>query len=415
MIACLILVIVGFPLSRAVDRSAPLLRAIALGFLLATGLMTIVMLIVPWNPGFIIIAMALLSALSCFAKLQFPHRERLSPIALITLLMLIGYARYATSAPAWEVDFVADWGLKARVFFEHGGIDWSFLTNHWYRWSRQEYPPLVPFVYDFGSLLAGGWDDRGPSVFYAFVVGASLIIVQSLLTDEFESPHVAALATLAIAPLVATPWIGIGDTAFLAFAFGALVLIRRGGDSSLAGALLLGIAALTKNEGYALIIATVIAVAITRGWRTAARLWPAIAVALPWIALRASHHVMNELAAGDVAARFAQNARQWTEIIRLIGAHTTGKPLLWLGVVLSIACAARRWIERERLLLLIVALQMLAYVAAYLITPFGLEWHIRWSWDRIIWHIQLPVVFVAIVTAVPLALTRRPASAEPTP
>ena len=408
MIACLFLALAGFPISRAVDRDAPLLRAIAEGFLLGTGLMTLVMLVVPWNRIAIVVVIAMVSA--AFIRRTTIRIERVSPLALITLAMLIGYARYATAAPAWEVDFVADWGLKARVFFEHGGIDWAFLTNHWYQWSRQEYPPLVPFVYDFASLIGGTWDDRSPSIFYFFAVAATIVIIQSLLTDEFESPHVAAVAALAMAPLIATPWIGIGDTALIAFAVSGLLLIRRG--SLTAGALLLGCAMLAKNEGYAITIATIVAIAITRGLRDALRLWPAVAAGAPWLIVRSLHHVGAELAAGNVAARFAMNVRQAGEIAHLLAQHAAGKPILWIGVILSLACAMRKWIERERLLLIVVALQTLAYIAAYLITPFGLEWHIRWSWDRIVWHIQPFVVFVALVTAIPLALTRPAASAE---
>src|SRR5436853_4560545 len=194
MIALLLLIVAGYPIGRAVDREAPLLRAIAMGFLLATGLMTIVMLVVPWNAAWILIAIACISVLSGAAAPRRrtaagappPHFERISPIALITLVLLIGYARYATAAPAWEVDFIADWGLKARVFFEHGGLDWSFLQNPSFRWSHQDYPPLVPFVYDFASMLGGGWDDRIPSLFFAFAAGATLLIIQSLLTDELQ-------------------------------------------------------------------------------------------------------------------------------------------------------------------------------------------------------------------------------------
>src|SRR5206468_4051247 len=164
-------------------------RSIALAFFLGTGLMTMVMMFVPWKPAWIIIVMIVLSLLSgvpaprrrTAAGAPPPHRdrERVSPIALITLAMLIGYARYAT----------------------------------------------------------------------------------------------AALATLAMAPLIATPWIGLGDGAFIAFAVSGLLLIRL--DSVLAGALLLGCSMLSKNEGYAITFAAIIALAATRGVRSALRLWPA--------------------------------------------------------------------------------------------------------------------------------------------
>ena len=85
-----------------------------------------------------------------------------------------------------------------------------------------------------------------------------------------------------------------------------------------------------------------------------------------------------------------------------------------IGVILSFACAARRWIERERLLLIVVALQTLFYIAAYLVTPLGLAFHVRWSWDRLVWHLQPIIVFIALVTILPLALSWSPASSTST-
>src|SRR5437899_2814276 len=112
-------------------------------------------------------------------------------------------------------------------------------------------------------LVIGEWNDRLPSLFYPLIAGAVLLLIQSLLTDELKSAHLAAFATLALASPIATPWIGLGEGPFIAFAIAALLLIRR--DSVTAGALLLGCAALTKNEGIALIVATLIAAPITRG------------------------------------------------------------------------------------------------------------------------------------------------------
>jgi hypothetical protein len=393
MIAFAFLTIAGMPISRAVDRDAPWLRSIAVAFLFGTGELTLAMLVLPrWSALAIVIAMLILSAPFLLrANFKGVRFERVSFIALITLVMLIGYARYATAAPAWELDFIDNWGLKGRAFFEHGGIDWDFLTNAWYRWSHQDYPPLVPFVYDFVSLTLGEWNDRLPSLFFPLAAGAALLVIQSLLTDELQSPHTAAFATLALASLVATPWIGLGETPFIAFAIAGLLLIRAG--STTAGALLLGCAALTKNEGIALIVAAAIAL----GPRKALRLWPAAVVAAPWLIVRWSHHLVTDLATGSVAARVVEHLRH-PEFIPLLFRYAAGKPLLWLGVILSLVAVARRWMS-ERFLLIVIALQTTFYIGAYVVTPLDLAFHIRWSWDRLVSHITPLIVFVALATA----------------
>jgi len=55
------------------------------------------------------------------------HLERVFWIDLLTLLTLAGFTLYATVAEPAEIDFIASWGLKGRIFALHGGIDWSFL------------------------------------------------------------------------------------------------------------------------------------------------------------------------------------------------------------------------------------------------------------------------------------------------
>ena len=115
-----------------------------------------------------------------------------------------------------------------------------------------------------------------------------------------------------------------------------------------------------------------------------------------------------------MSARLTENIAHSRELGQLLIHYAAGKPLLWLGVILSLACAARRWIERERLLLIVVALQTLFYIAAYLVTPLGLAFHVRWSWDRLVWHVQPIIVFIALVTILPLALSWSPTSSTST-
>ena len=55
-----------------------------------------------------------------------------------------------------------------------------------------------------------------------------------------------------------------------------------------------------------------------------------------------------------------------------------------------------------------IALQLLFFVAAYVITPHDVEWHVRWSWERIVDQLAAPATFLALVV-----VTRRLDTQDP--
>ena len=85
---------------------------------------------------------------------------------------------------------------------------------------------------------------------------------------------------------------------------------------------------------------------------------------------------------------------------------------MWIGIALTVVVATRAWM-RERFLLVAVLVQTCFYLVAYVVTPLDLAFHIRWSWDRLVWHVTPLVAFVAIVTVLPLAMRGIDRSAEP--
>src|SRR5205085_9160530 len=111
---------------------------------------------------------------------------------LATLISVASYSIYATLAPVWEWDFWAIWGLKARVFFDHGGIDWRFLESRWNAFVHPDYPLLVPLNFDFVALIGGAWSDRWLGVLFVAYAVALLLIARALASREV-APLVAAL------------------------------------------------------------------------------------------------------------------------------------------------------------------------------------------------------------------------------
>lgn len=389
----LIAVVAGFPLALMVDRSAKGALLAAEAFLLGVAACSALLLVIPWSRPIYIAATLTLAVIAWAMTLRVKRMpdevsEQRSPIAalvnLLTVVLLIGYARFATAAPLWEFDYLVDWGLKAKEFFIAGGVDWRFLESAWYRGTHPDYPPLLPLAFDGVSVLRGAWSDRGLGLLNVGFAAALLLAVYRFAADELRSSVPAAFIALAMLPLAAVPWIGLAESPFIAYATVALLLLRR---SPGAAAVMLGCAALTKNEGATLIIAAAIA---SRQRKT---LWPAIVIPLPWWIMRAAHHLPTDITTGNIASRVLQHATD-PAIFRALASYSLGKPLFWIGLVAGIALTYRKV---DRVIVTALAIQLLFYIGAYLATPHDVSWHVQWSWERLIAHLTPALTFTVLV------------------
>ena len=398
LLALIVVFAVGFPAARRADGDAPLLRCLGESFLLGIGIcaMTLFALSiigVRWTLLRALIAVLIVMiAVTRRAPLRL-RVERLQVIDLLTLATIVGYALFATVAPPAEIDFIADWGLKARTFAAHGGINWSFLQNAWYRWDHPDYPPLLPLTFDWITLFSGDWSPQSLGMLYPAIGLALLAIIRSLFADEFASPFLASLATLAIAPLALSPWIGIAEAPIVAFGTAAVLLGRRG--LMIPAALMLGFATMTKNEGLAMLVAFAIALALTQP-RLVPKLWPAVAIALPWLAARAIFGLSTGLIGGPILTRALERMRTPQILASAFIKYATGAPLLWIGVVIALAVSFRM-LREEAFALLWIGIEFAFYIAAYLVTESDVAWQVRWSWERLVSHLTPTLAFIAIV------------------
>src|ERR1051325_4893050 len=289
LIAVLSLTVLGVPFVPALDRDAPPLRLLGLAILYGTGavyfvLLALSVLHVRWTLLDVSIAVLLMSA--AMPPLSWRRHGRRTPLHLVDLCALltpIAFSIYATMVAVWEWDFWSIWGLKARVFFERGGIDWRFLESRWNLFVHPDYPLLVPFAYDFAALVNGGWSDRWLGVLFVAWAVAFLLVARELAGREL-TPLAAALAGVVMSSAAISMFVGLAEGALIAYLGAGVLFIRRAllFDDTAAwrhGAILLGLAACTKNEGLAMIVSVAIAVAIVDA-RRVVRLWPAEAVAL---------------------------------------------------------------------------------------------------------------------------------------
>jgi hypothetical protein len=413
IVSILSMAVLGLPVALAVDRRArgPLL--IGTAFLYGSGLVFFVLLAlsvlhIRWTLMSVTVAgLALMVGCWLFVvRRAEPPRpttndQRPTPHVLdfITVLTLAGYSLYATLAPLWEWDYWAIWGLKARVFLERGGIDWRFLESRWNVFAHPDYPLLVPLNYDFAALIGGGWSDRWLGVLFVAWAAAALLIVRGLAALEL-TPLAASLVTLATASVALSAYVGLAEGPLIAFGAAGVLFVRRAilFDDAAAwchGALLLGLAANAKNEGLALLVAVGIAVAILKP-RMLLRLWPAAALAAPWLILRAAHVLPTDIVAGSVFVRIAARLPYAVPMARFL-LERLYQPWFWLALVagIVIAPAARR--RREAFVLIVTALQLAFFITSYLATPHDPRWHIATSWPRLTVQLALPITFATIM------------------
>jgi hypothetical protein len=410
LIALLVAAIVGVALAMLLDRRAAGSLLAGEALLLGIGATAAVLLAlsvagVPWSRASFLLLLGIVGGCAWIAVAKArrplsdvqaiaPRRPAAFAIHALTIVLVIGFATLATLAPLWEFDFIGDWGLKARAFFSAGGIDWLFLEHPFHYDVHPDYPPLLPLAFDVLAVMRGSWNDATLGLLsVAFAVGL-LLIVNRIAREETESSITAAAITAAMVPFACSPWIGLAEGPFVAYATAGLLLIRRG--SMAAGAVMLGLAASTKNEGLTLIVATAIALVVARRARDVLRLWPAMLIPIPWLILRQVHSLQTDLAAGNPFVRIIDHLRHPAPLLEAFSRYGAGKPLLWISLAFGIILIAKKLVQHERFVMLALTLQFVFYIVAYLATPHDIDWHVRWSWERLISHLAPALTYVVL-------------------
>lgn len=363
-------------------------------WLLLTGTAALLLLFLPWSPWILLLALPALWT-------GRPARPKLSPwnaIDLLTITLIAGYAKLALAAPPIENDYLLIWGVKAKEFFFARGIDWTWLESPINHTAHPDYPILLPLVYDAFALVTGGWNDRWIGIITVAYGVAALLVVRGVLADELPRPW-RAVATAALMPLVFSPYVGLAEAPLIAYALAGLLLIRRGG--TLRGAIHLGFAAFTKNEGLTLIVAAALALIAAERWRELPRLWPAVAIPLPWLVLRTVHGLQTDLLVPGIFARLAARLADPWPVFAAMSRYPAGSLLFWLGVAAALLLGWRRVGREERFLALVIVLQFLFFIAAYFVSPRELDWHVRWSWERIVHQLMPAIALLAVFAANP--------------
>lgn len=368
-----------------------------LWFLYATGIVFLALELlsfagVTWSRASVLAACAVLS----FAASRLPALPRASahrsPLDAAIALYAAAYVSFAAAGAPWIWDYWAIWGLKARTFFERGEIDFAFLSAPWNVYAHPDYPLLVPLNLTFPSIVFGAWSDRWLGLLFAAWALAAALVVRDLASREL-SPHFASGAGLSMLALTASRYVGLAEVPLIAFGTTGLLFTRRAlvGEkwARIPAAILLGLAASTKNEGLTLLLAVAIALALF-GRRLLVIPLGATLIAAPWLIARAMHDLPVSLAGGGMLDRLASRLSELGRIAaRLL--ERTADPWLWALIVMALILA-----RRERFLVMVVALQLVCFLAVYLVTPPDVVWHIETSWGRLSRQLLAPASYAAL-------------------
>lgn len=325
------------------------------------------------------------------------------------------FSAWTTVELGW--DGLAIWGLKGRTL---AATDAYPLLHPLARSSHPEYPLHLPLLAAVVAQWCGGWQDRLLPLLTAFDVTALGLLLCHGLEARRGAPWLRRcllVATLVTPMLWRELTTGKADLN-LAFCLTACVVgleswLRDGRRQDLRlAAVAVGLAAWSKQEGMAYgVIFCLLAIVLTGPQRRhglPSALFPALAIPLPWHALRRLLDISTE--------PFAVGTTTFERLPTVVAslASTMARLDLW-GLLWWLALPACAWWLVERLrrrarsdrwdaqraldvppLLLMAGLGFI--VTAYLTSPYDVAWHLQTSAERLLLQL-LPVTALAAHSA----------------
>ena len=312
--------------------------------------------------------------------------------AALFLYVLAAVAVTAVVFPLYLWDAFAIWSLKAKALAAEplSARPWVFFEPS-VAFSHPDYPLMLPFLAAGVHAMLGQINDRLAKLPCLLLYVGMILTVYSFLRERLSRAGSAALAAgLAALPAV-VKWAGGGtaDVPLAAFWAGAVCCLARWlreekAEDLVLAALFTAMTAFTKNEGLGLaVIAAVVLGAFSLAGLRKRRLlaWAAFAggtaaILLPWLLFRSglprsyedydarlspsillAH--MGEL--GVILPALAKQVAVWSNWGALWVLLLLAAALGWRGFT-------RRWVLAVWAL---AALQVMTYVAAYMVTPTG--------------------------------------------
>ena len=215
----------------------------------------------------------------------------LIPILVFALITIYGVA----TARETCADLIYFWGPKAQHFHHAGKIDAEFLAFPHYYLMHPDYPPLLPLLYEWPSLVAHRFSWWGA----LFVTPIALLVIAFAFRGFAGNGWTATLLTAIVAYGFAIGMVaGAADPPLLLFEVVGIAALTFAGDQrdgQIIAAVALAAAAFTKVEGTVFLIVTLIAFLIvtrklSRGLLIAV---PSIVLLASWIVFSARNHMLD--------------------------------------------------------------------------------------------------------------------------
>jgi hypothetical protein len=333
---------------------------------------------------------------------------------LAAALALISFVYLELASPHGRYDAWAIYNLRAR-FIDRAGGDWRSTFSADSYWNvHADYPPLLPLDIVWLWKALGTESLRAPMVLAAlFLFGsAGLLFAATALARGLGQASLAGMLLIAAPVFLDRGASQTADVPLAFFILSACVLLyfysveKRPGLLALAG-FTAGLAAWTKNDGLPLIPAAILAAALVSGGHSLRQrlVWLGAGLVFP-LALLIYFKVFlappSEFLAGN-AAQVTDLSRYWL-ILRymLRGAWQLGGwplPILLVLILHRFAFAPSVGDRRGALAILtIIVFQLAGYFAAFVFSPYNLEWHLSTSVERLWIQVYPALLLMHFVT-----------------
>ena len=351
---------------------------------------------------------------------------------LAVALAVTGFIVIALKGPHGGWDAWAIWNLRARFLFR-GCERLADAFAPGAGRSHTDYPLLVPSSVARAWSWAGGETVLGP----AFVAAAFTFAMYLLGTFAVASVRGTAQGLAAGLVLVGTAHITSSGAmqfadvpiGFFVLATAVMIVLRKewgreGRPALVVAGLAAGLAAWTKNEGLAFVVAAAIALVVPAFCRSRRQdslkdlAWfalgaaPALTVVVCFkLRFSPGSEYLDQGLVGALAGfgEFRRYVKVGGAMLRQLPTFGNGAMLV-LAAYAALAGLARP--ERKRRFFVpaaALALTLCAYVAAYMISPYDLDWHLATSLRRLLLHLWPGIVFLAFLVIAPIERNAVPA------
>ncbi len=405
LLAVLVLIVTGLPLSYALTRAVPL--ALVLAPIAGAAVATVAVLLMLACTGPLLLWFVPTYLLTGVLAWRLRHRARLPSSGwrdalLATLPLVPPFLRLGNEPITWDTHLI--WWLHAGYFTQGGDFARAAIGNPVLVFSHPDYPPLA------SAPVALVWRLLDIRDFYpaAFVTGlltfSSIAMLVHAVRVATARAHPllswpAAIATgyAAWTPLWIVPTAGFSDAmCACAFAAGAVLLLyARPFAGMLPLALfLLSAAALMKNEGLSLVVAMALVgtVRFRHDRRRAALLWLPVGVAAIWSVTSRLLGASTDVLAGNRLSALLHGDADTLSRLPLILSAMAGR-VGWIVLLTATAALLGHLVLRraraglglggDGWLWAVTALHTVGLILIYWITPYRIQWHLATSVDRV--------------------------------